>query len=228
VAWTPFTNPSKGEVWNMSVGKIFTRGALALLLPLIAEAARPFSTQDAGTLGRGLEAEAVLDVAGPSLCSGVALTRAWGARLDLGLGVCFTHAPVGERSFDGTVLGAKWALIPGQLSLSSGVELGRAARTLELAHSRDVAGCMLDLSAGADWDAATSPTAIWGVALSRDGRLAGLGAELGGSEQGLESWLLGLRWPLGTATLDAGLGGGFTSSATLALTAGLTLGLSAR
>ncbi|MFA7331147.1 MAG: hypothetical protein WC326_08745 [Candidatus Delongbacteria bacterium] len=196
-------------------------------LPGLSLAARPFATQDAGTTGGGTELEAVLDVAGAQLCSGLGFTQGLGPRLDLALGVCFTHAPAGERSFDGTVLGAKFALLPGLLSLAGGGEAGRAARNLELACTRELAGLTLDLSAGAAWELSREPEPVWGLALCRPGRALDLGLELGGDLKRTQNWLVGLRRSIGTASLDAGLGGAFGDGSSLAVTAGLTLGLAA-
>jgi hypothetical protein len=197
-------------------------------LPRFSSAARPFTTEDAGTAGsRVTELEAALDMTHESACSGFALSRGLNGRLDVGLAFCLEHRD-GGSAYDGAEASFKLALWPEHVALAGVATLNAPGRGLALAWSQGLGALQLDASLGSFLELGGNAHGEWGLALSGAKGSIGMGAELHGLQDEAATWLVGLTAPMGALALDVGLGGGFHPGRDLTVVAGMTLPLNPR
>jgi hypothetical protein len=200
-------------------------GSLLIATPLLASAARPLVTDDAGVLDRGdCEVEAVWGrdrMAGTSAFD-QSLQAGCGVGAGLQVAAAVSRARADGATASGTALLGKaslWDSDSAALSLSAAVDWARepgagsrhAGTALTLIHSRSgPAGTTWHLNLGHARDEITPQrSTTWGVALEGPGdRAVAAMAELYGDDRSAPWWNVGLRWTAvpDRVWLDAGFG----------------------
>lgn len=168
-----------------------------------AWAARPFATDDAGTVAPGtfeteLGSESWSDKGTFSLGLKHGLTE----RMDLGISAGWAAWPEAERRFENAELSAKYALVPELLSMSFATALGTSEYSLNGILSKGFG------------DLGVNPNCALG-SLS-------LGAEVRGDQRAAQDWKVGgqLR-PVESFAIDLGIGSTIASDPDWNVTAGL-------
>jgi hypothetical protein len=187
--------------------------------------ARPFATDDAGTVELGVhELECGIDFWSEDAVFGLGFKHGLTERMDLGVGVSYVIAPEESNGFEIAELGVKFALIPDVFSASLTGSFGDAAYTLNGIITQGVGPLEVDGNFGyeATGISGEEGTIIYALAVIFNAESFAFGVEGAGDEDGLQSWLVGGRYSLldGLA-LDAGIAGGFEEDADMNATAGV-------
>ena len=189
-----------------------------------AFAARPFLTDDAGTVEAGkFELETACDSwkarADANMCFKHGLTE----RMDLGVGIGYVPLPNEERGFTGADLGLKFVLVPDLLAASFGAGFASQAYSINGILSKSFGPISCDVSLGYEAIAETTNADLThGIcAVYNCGKL-GIGAEVGGTHEELNWWQVGARCQIHEwIQIDAGLGGNYGRRPDLTATTGV-------
>jgi hypothetical protein len=187
--------------------------------------ARPFATDDAGTVEQGIhELEFGCDFWSKEAALGLGFKHGLTERMDLGVGLAYIIEPEEDNGFEGAELGVKFALIPDVLAASLAGGFGDAAYTINGIFTQTIGPLEIDGNFGYEATGITGEegTIIYALAVILDAGAYAFGVEGMGNKDGLQAWLVGGRYTLvdGFAA-DIGVSGGFEEDVTMTATAGI-------
>jgi hypothetical protein len=193
-----------------------------------ADAARPFQTDDAGTVAPGtteLEVGSQYWSDYGSFTAG--LKHGLTPRLDLGIYAGYASWPHESREFEAATLGLKLALVPSYFSASFSNELGSSDYTISGILSVPVGDFSLNTNVGAEFVAGTrEEEPAWGVQPQWNASFGTVGAELRGDDGGATSWQVGTQVKVRPwLSIDAGLGSSLQGARKWTATTGAWIGL---
>lgn len=196
----------------------------AMVLCNGARAARPFATDDAGTVAPGtfeteLGSESWSDKGAFSLGLKHGLTE----RMDLGISAGWAAWPEAERRFENAELSAKYALVPELLSMSFATALGTSEYSLNGILSKGFGDLGVNLNVGGDFAGGERHADLsWGVNPNCALGSLSLGAQVRGDQRAAQDWKVGgqLR-PVESFAIDLGIGSTIASDPDWSVTAGL-------
>lgn len=188
-------------------------------------AARPFSTDDAGTVERGVhELEFGCDFWSDEAALGVGFKHGLTDRMDLGVGFGHGIAPEEIAGFENAELCLKFAFIPDLFAASITGSFGHAAYVLNGIVTHNLGPIEIDGNFGYETGgiAGEDGTIIYALAFLFNIGSYAIGIEGAGDKDRLQTWLVGGRYALfdGLA-VDAGISGGFEEDAALIAAAGI-------
>jgi hypothetical protein len=194
-----------------------------------AWAARPFSTDDAGTVEKGkFELEAgyeysdVLSGGVSGLCC-PGFKHGVTEKMDIGIGFAYAFVPQAAEGLSPACLSLKFAVIQDLLAVSFAQEFGTAGFSLNSAWTRAFGPVEIDVNLGysATAESDTPGSVTYGAAFIYGFEKFDAGCEFCGDKNGFRDWLAGARYRiLDTLAADLGYGGNFAGSA-VKVTAGL-------
>ena len=187
-------------------------------------AARPFATDDAGTVAPGcFESEVSADYWNDKGAFGIGLKHGLTSRMDLGISMGHTTWPEEERAYDEPTLAFKYALVPELLSASFATELGTSEYSLNGIVSHSFGDFGINLNLGGDFVGGENHADLaWGANPTWTVGPATLGAELRGNQHEANWWQVGTQVKLADwIAVDAGLGDDITDGHDWHLTAGI-------
>jgi hypothetical protein len=193
----------------------FSVGAFCVIAQIAVapvNAARPFATDDAGTVTQGLfEVETGCDFWKESVTAGIGLKHGVTDRMDIGIGYGYKTLPDSERGFEGAEIGLKFGLIPDLLALSANGSLGDKCYGVNGILSKGLGSLSLDFNLGMTATADTNDADLtYGLCCHYDGERFGVGTEIGGTHESLSFWQVGFNCMMcNWLTFDAGINGDF-------------------
>ena len=185
------------------------------ILAVPTGAARPFATDDAGTVAPGcFESEVSADYWNDKGAFGIGLKHGLTSRMDLGISLGHTAWPEEERAYDEPTLVFKYVLVPEILSASFATELGTSEYSLNGIVSHSFGDFGINLNLGGDFvggENHANPT--WGANPTLTLGPATLGAELRGNQHEANWWQVGTQLKLADwIAIDAGFGDDFSKN----------------
>jgi hypothetical protein len=183
--------------------KLLLKGAVMIAMTAgFAAAARPFRSDDAGTVpAAGYELEAGYDLGEELGAVGVGFKHGLTEKMDIGVGFGFNIVTEPKNSFTGSGLSLKYALVPGFLAASFATEIGGSAYVLNGILTRCFGAAEIDGNFGYATGDSSVTYAL--AAVYSAGALA-FGTEISGDRE-TESWLAGLRYAVRDGlAVDAG------------------------
>jgi len=184
------------------------------ILAVPTGAARPFATDDAGTVAPGsFESEASADYWNDKGAFGIGLKHGLTSRMDFGISLGHTAWPEAERAFDDATLAFKYSLIPDLLSASFSSELGTTEYGVNGIVSHAFGNFGINLNLGGDFVGGENHANLaWGANPTWTLGPATLGAELRGNQHEANWWQVGAQVKLADwIAVDAGLGDDITN-----------------
>jgi hypothetical protein len=188
-------------------------------------AARPFTTDDAGTVApNGFELELGTDVWQDDAAIGVSFKHGLTNRMDLGVGFGYTMLPADADGFENAEVVFKFAFIPDLFSASFTTVLGNLDYMLTGIVTYAFGPVELDMNlgfvttglGGIDGDL------LYALAVVCAGDRLALGVEAGGDQDDVQSWLAGVRFTIFSGfALDGGIAGGFQEDGDKIITVGI-------
>ncbi len=200
-----------------------------ILMPLIFTltptfAARPFNTDDAGTVETGkFELETACNYWEKETELGASFKHGITERMDIGVCVGYCMLPTEDRKFTGESIGLKFALIPELLSVSFTSEFGNKSYITNFIMSKSFGPISIDANIGyqAQADINDADLTYGLVAVYEVGRF-GIGAEVCGTHETINWWQVGSRFQIVEwLQFDIGLGGDFKKEPDFTATTGL-------
>ena len=188
-------------------------------------AARPFATDDAGTVERSIhELEFGCDFWSDEAALGLGFKHGLTERMDLGVSISYIIVPEESNGFESAELGVKFALIPDVFAASLAGSFGEAAYTLNGILTQGLGPLEIDCNFGYETAGIIGEdgTIFYALALIFNLGASAFGVEGTGDKDGLQSWLIGCRYTLvdGFAA-DVGISGGSDDDALTTATAGI-------
>ncbi len=222
-------NPAETPVPKKSLlGLVF---GLLSLGTAPAFAARPFATDDAGTVATGryeleLAAEAWEDSAEMSLGFKHGVTES----MDLSLACGYAALPQIDAQTGPLELGVKYSLLPERLACSAAAAFGTQDYALNLIWTAPLGPLTVNTNLGFETASDLSENLltcqICGVV---NAGFLELGAEIGGTQKGLAFWTAGAKYAWNESlALDAGIRGEWGEEAEVRATAGMSLSFQPR
>jgi len=187
--------------------------------------ARPFGTDDAGTVTpSGFELELGSDLWEDYAVLELGFKHGLTDRMDIGVGVGYTILPEDTNGFGNAEVCLKFALVPDLFAASFTGSLGDMPYSLNAIVTRNIGPAEVDVNVGYE---ATGMEGFEGMVfytlavIYNTGNLA-LGAEAGGDEDDIQTWLAGARYTiLPGFAVDGGITGGFQDEDDLTATIGI-------
>ena len=187
--------------------------------------ARPFATDDAGTVEQGLhELEFGVDFWSEEAALGLGFKHGLTHRMDLGVGFGYIIAPEDNEGFESAELGVKFVLIPDVFSASLTGTFGDAAYAINAIVTRGLGPFEIDGNIGYQTTGIVDEagTVIYSLAVIVDAGSLAFGAEGAGDKDGLQYWLIGGRYAVMDGfAIDAGIVGSFENDMDMNATAGI-------
>lgn len=204
---------------NLFVSSIMVLSSLA-----VSFAARPFATDDAGTVEMGgFELETAANYWNVNADFGLCLKHGFTNRMDIGVGFGYVAFPEEMAQLSGLEVGLKYALVPDLLSASFSGSFGDPCYAVNLILSKSIGFICLHGNLGMEAaQAIKDATLTYGVAAVFETGIVSSGVEIGGTHEELNWWQVGTQVAVAKwAAIDLGLGGDFESDVNLIATTGL-------
>jgi hypothetical protein len=206
------------------IGKSTIVGCLMLCFSGLY-AARPFATDDAGTVTQGMhELEVGIDFWSEEASLGLSFKHGLTDRMDIGVGIGRTLAPEEAAEFEKAELGMKFSIIPDFIAFSANGSFGHEEYFLNGIITRNVGPVEIDANLGyeTDFTGDEEGTVIYSAAAIFSGNSYAFGAEISGDKDGFGYWLIGGRYFfIEGFAVDAGVAGGFEDDPMTTATAGI-------
>ena len=187
--------------------------------------ARPFTTDDAGTVETGVhELEVGCHFWSEDVSFALGFKHGLTERMDLGVGFGYVMSPEENAGFVPAELGVKFALIPDVFSASLAGSFGDAVYAINGIVTQSFGALEIDGNFGYEATGTTDEvgTVIYALALILNAGQYAVGVEGGGDKDGLQAWLVGGRYASFKGfAVDAGISGGFEEDADMTATLGL-------
>jgi hypothetical protein len=196
-----------------------------MLFSTSAMAARPFATDDAGTVSQGFfEIETGCNFWKNLVVPELSLKHGLTDRMDLGIGFGYTCIPNREKGFNGGELGLKFAVVPELVSLSAGGMFGDATFCFNCILSKGFGKFTFDANLGLEAVAGIDDADMtFGLCCHFDGERFGAGLEVCGTHRSFDLWQIGCNCAImNWLAVDAGFSGDFQSAISPSINAGLT------
>jgi hypothetical protein len=173
-----------------------------LLLVSFGFAARPFGTDDAGTVAAGaFEIESGYDLWDETGTAGVGFKHGVTEKMDIGIGFGFNVVSEPKNSFLPSELCLKYAIVPDMIAASFAAEIGSSSYVLNGILTRCIGNLELDANLG--YATGDSSVTYAGALIYSIDKLS-FGAEVLGNKE-TQTWLAGARYMLSEGlTIDAG------------------------
>ena len=188
-------------------------------------AARPFNTDDAGTVAAsGFELELGTDVWQDDAVLGLSFKHGLTDRMDVGVNLGYTMLPDSEDGFENAELALKFAILPDLFSTSFTTILGDLDYVVNgiLTHAFGPVEFDINLGFATTGLGGIDGDLIYGLAAIYVIDRFGIGAEVSGNQDDVQSWLAGVRYTVFSSfALDGGIAGGFQEGAGQTITAGV-------
>ncbi len=187
-------------------------------------AARPFTTDDAGTVETDkFELETAYNYWNGKAAAIMSFKHGITERMDIGIGQEYCILPEDQRAFSGANIGLKFALVPDLFSTSFGSTLGSNTYNVNAILSKSLSPVSFDANLGYQIAADTNNADLsYGFAAVYEYKQLCMGVEIGGTREGLIWWQSGIRFLiLEWVQIDAGLGGNYQKSPYITATTGL-------
>lgn len=200
-------------------------------MPLSLFAARPFITDDAGTVAQsGFELEFASDYWSNFGSHGATIKHGLTDRMDLGVAFGYMTAPVEMKAAQPLELSLKYNFIPEHFSVSATGVFSSATYAINAIYSHDLKVLSGHANLGIEVAGESSNvTLTYGLAAVFNVGIAAIGAELGGADKDLSWWQVGAQFNiLDWLAVDSGLGGEFSKDINLYVTSGLWFFLGGR
>lgn len=187
-------------------------GILMVLPAISLYGARPFATDDAGTVSAvGYELELGYDFGEDEGILGLSFKHGLTPKMDVGIEFGYTTLSLPKNRFTPAGLCLKYAILPDFFSVSVSNELGASSYDLNAIFTKPLGLIEFDVNLGysipGDW---SEGTAFYAFALIVGFNKFDIGGEVLGNEDELETWLLGGRYKLLEGfNLDIGIYGNF-------------------
>lgn len=198
-------------------------GVCALLTHQMAYAARPFDTDDAGTVAPGtFEAEIGSQSWQRNLALCTSLKHGLTERMDLTLSTGYTEYPESNRVFDNAQISAKFSLIPNLFSASVTTEVGTSEYTVRAILSKSFDNFHVNMNLGGDFTGNERDANLeWKFAPSQSIDRFVVGAELLGNQHEAQCWKAGGQYMINERfAADLGIGSTLVEHPDWRITAG--------
>lgn len=192
-----------------------------------AAAARPFATDDAGTVVPStFELETAADVSRETTASGIVLKHGVTDRADLGFSASYTTGPNHGAGFDALVASVKYAFVPGRVAATVTGAFDGESYCANLIYSHPIQPFRFDANCGLQVDGLRNPAQItYSLAAQFCPKWFTVGMETGGCGNLPDRYRIGFQLPLSTwMAIDIGVGGNFGKNVALTATSGVWLG----
>jgi len=188
-------------------------------------AARPFTTDDAGTvIPSGFELELGTDVWQADAVLGLSFKHGLTNRMDVGVGFGYTMLPADAGGFENAEVAFKFAIIPDLFSASFVTILGDLNYVLNGIVTHMFGTFKIDMNLGYETTGmeGIEGTFMYGLALIYDIDRFAVGAEIAGDQEDVQSWLTGVCYTVFPGfALDSGITGSFQEERDLFVTVGI-------
>jgi hypothetical protein len=187
-------------------------------------AARPYHTDDAGTTEKGkFELEASDDYWGNASTLGLVFKHGLTDRMELDLPVNYTLLPNDERAAAPAQVYLKFALIPDLFATTLTASLSDPSYATNLILGKSFGPFTTNANLGASIIGNTNDVDMtYGLSGTYTIGRFETGAELGGTQEGLDWWQIGAKYCFTDwCSLDAGFGGDFEKDMNKNITTGL-------
>jgi hypothetical protein len=187
--------------------------------------ARPFATDDAGTVEGGMyELESGITFLSDNAAVELGFKHGLTERMDIGFALGYVIEPEEGDGFQSAELGLKFALIPDLLAMSLTGSFGDASYALNGIVTQHFS--LLEIDGNLGYEATGVPgeegSVVYGLSLIMTVDPFAFGAEGQGDEDGFQSWLVGGRYAvLEGFFVDGGISGGFDEDSDITATVGL-------
>jgi hypothetical protein len=200
--------------WKFIVRKSSTKYIIMLLLfyATISFAARPYHTDDPGTTEVGkFEIEAAADYWHNSTAPGIVFKHGITERMELDIPIGYIAQPEEERSIELLQLYAKFAIIPDLFAATFTSAMGDRVYTINGIIGRAIGDFNLILNLGGVMVGNTNDADLtYGVSGTYTIGTIETGIELGGTQESINWWQIGIKYFFKKwCSLDAGFGGDF-------------------
>ena len=188
-------------------------------------AARPFNTDDAGTVASsGFELELGSDVWQDDAVLGLSFKHGLTDRMDVGVSFGYTMLPDSMDGFENAELSLKFAILPDLFSASFATILGDLDYVVNgiLTHAFGPVEFDINLGFATTGLGGIDGDFIYDLAAIYTMHQFGFGAEVSGNQDDIQSWLAGVRYAVFSGfAMDGGIGGGFQEGEGQIITAGV-------
>ena len=191
----------------------------------VSYGARPFATDDAGTVQSGMyELESGVVFLSDNAALELSFKHGLTERMDIGFAVGYVIEPEESNGFQAAELGMKFALVPDVFAASLAGSFGDASYVLNGIVTQHFG--MLEIDGNLGYEATGVPgeegSVVYGASVIMTVDPFAFGAEGQGDEDGVQSWLIGGRYAvLEGFFVDGGISGGFDEDSDITATVGL-------
>ena len=205
--------------------KIFIGMMLVVCCVSALYGARPFATDDAGTVQSGMhELESGIAFLSENAAFELGFKHGLTERMDIGLALGYVIKPEDSNGFQTAELGVKFALVPDVLAASLAGSFGDASYLLNGIVTKHFG--VLEIDGNLGYEATGVPgeegSVVYGLSLIMTIDRFAFGAEGQGDEDGVQSWLAGGRYAILEGFFaDGGITGGFDEDSDITATVGL-------
>jgi hypothetical protein len=209
---------------NGSIGSTKSIFMLLMVLSISSFAARPYLTDDPGTTEFGnFELEAAADYWRNSVSPSLLFKHGITDRMELDIPIGYTLMPEDERSIAPLQLYAKFAIIPNIFAMTFTSALSDKVYSVISIFGKSIGAFNFNLNLGGSMvGEADDADLTYGLCgMYTIGKIES-GAELGGTQEGLNWWEVGAKFFIAEwFSIDAGIGGDFEKEMNFSATTGL-------
>lgn len=204
--------------------KNFAVFTMLIGMPISLLAARPFFTDDAGTVERSaFELESASDYWKDFASFGTTLKHGLTDKMDLGISFGYLAVPLERRAAQPLELSLKYNFVPEHFSASFTGSFSSATYAVNAIYTHSFKAFSGHANMGFEAaDAIREMVLTYGLAAVYNLGIAAIGAEIGGVDGELNFWQFGfqinlLQW----LAFDTGIGGDFGDETQVSITSGL-------
>jgi len=208
-------SPFKSSVFQCALFTIFC-------FSLSVFAARPFVTDDAGTVVKEkFECEPSVNYGNNFAITGLTFQHGLTGRADIEFCLGYCAHPEGEREVTTAGLVFKFGIIPNLLAATLGMTFGETAYGANLIASKTIGSFSGDVNLGYTTEADTNDADVtYGLDVVYTIKKLGIGAEIFGTQE-MANWQIGLRYAITDwLIIDSAVGTTFEPSPSLTATTG--------
>jgi hypothetical protein len=188
-------------------------------------AARPFTTDDAGTVTpSGFELELRTDVWQDDAIFGMSLKYGLTNRIDVGVNLGYTMLPDSADGFENAEIGFKFAILPELFSTSFTTIIGDLDYVLYGIVTRAFGPLEIDMNCGfmTTGLGGVDGDLMYGLAVIYNMDKFTVGVEAAGDQNAVQTWLAGIRYFIfHSMSIDGGITGSFQEERDILITAGI-------
>lgn len=204
--------------------KLSSAFAFLAVIPVSLFAARPFVTDDAGTVAQGIfELECSSGYWDDAASFSIGLKHGLTSHMDLGVVFGYHAVPEDEAAAQPLEISLKYNFIPDHLSASFTSAFSSASYAVNAIYTHAISAFSLNVNLGMEaTDAVKNVAATYGLAAVFNVGVAAVGAEIGGVDKNINWWQVGTQITLKDwLAVDLGIGGDFEDDTHLTAASGL-------